>query len=190
MGHQPEEVRAEAGMAVPGSAGKSARPRERKVPELMRLVAEEAAEHILAPHFKALGVKLQFNEDGSPHIEYDDSGGVKLFGVSKDGDVFVSEHTDVGGQIAAAEKILDRVWGKSKQSHELAGPGGGPVRVEVPRSSTRAAEVARILSEAGALPGSATPAQHEGRQRRLPPQRPVAGPASEQSSNGHDNGAG
>jgi hypothetical protein len=31
-------------------------------------------------------------------------------------------------RVAAANSLLDRGWGKPVQSHEVGGPGGGPVR--------------------------------------------------------------
>jgi hypothetical protein len=35
-----------------------------------------------------------------------------------------------GARVSAATAILDRAYGKPPQSHELSGPGGGPIKTE------------------------------------------------------------
>lgn len=73
-----------------------------------------------------------------------------------------SAHVETVGDpevaMKAAERILDRVYGKPKQTTELSGPDGGPISVEVPTGEERQQQVASLL--AGAL--GATPAVNGG----------------------------
>jgi hypothetical protein len=163
MAHQPKEVIESRGFggAQPGSG----RPRRPRAVDVLREQVEERLEEVLAPLWDGLEAEKAVVVSGGQH----EPG-------------FVEYVTDMPTRLRAAADILDRVYGRPKQTTEIAGPDGGPVRVEVPRTAERAASVARILAGAGALP---SPAAHEGRRRAQP-----AAPAPVKSSNGNGNGHG
>jgi hypothetical protein len=162
MAHQPEEVREARGFG--GSQPGAGAPRRPRATEVLRERVEAEIDKVLAPLFDGLEAqKPVVVSDGhldGAHIEWAD---------------------DMPTRLRAAADILDRVYGKPKQTTEIAGPDGGPVRVDVPRTAQRASQVARILAGAGALP---SPAAHEGRRRAQP-----AAPAPVRT-NGHRNGHG
>jgi hypothetical protein len=83
---------------------------------------------VFEPHFRALGYSLSF-EGGEARLTKVDGGGVKVHS-SFQGEVYVSEHDDLGAMLDVAEKLLDRVYGKPKQSTELTGADNGPIKVE------------------------------------------------------------
>ncbi len=70
---------------------------------------------VLRPHFKALGLHLADDLTVTP-LER----GAILTGQSKDGTVVASTIEDLAAQMEAAEKLLDRIYGRPKQSTELA----------------------------------------------------------------------
>lgn len=104
------------------------RPPKPKPSEIARELVEEHVEVTLRPHFNALGYEIVLDENGA-HLQEKPNGGVKLYGESKDGYINVSEHDDLGAMIGAAEKLLDRVYGRPKQVSEVSGPDGAPVQV-------------------------------------------------------------
>lgn len=109
--------------AQASAAGKlGGRPPLPKPTDVARQLIEENVTRILRPHFLALGMDLA--GDGSVQIVP----GAVMVGESKDGDMIASDIEDLGAQIAAAEKLLDRVYGKPKQATEISGPDGGPVK--------------------------------------------------------------
>jgi hypothetical protein len=134
--------------AQASAAGKlGGRPPLPKPTDVARRLIEENVHRILRPHFLALG--LDISDDGT--VERRDGGAV-MFGESKDGDIVKSGYEDLGAQMAAAEKLLDRVYGKPKQATEISGPEGGPVvTVELPTAPEWQAQVAKVLLETGAL---------------------------------------
>ena len=75
----------------------------------MRERVEERIDEILAPYFDAI-------RSAVVHATYE-------------GEVLPSQHPDLGARIAAAEKVLNRVYGKPRQVQEVTGEGGGPVEV-------------------------------------------------------------
>lgn len=125
------------------------RPPNPKPSEVMRRLVEEHVETVIAPHFRTLGYKVERNEAGELTIIADPNGGAKIYGESKEGDINVTDHDDLGAHIAAAEKLLDRVYGRPKQSTELTGAEGGPVEV-VPVTREKAEQVSGILDGVGA----------------------------------------
>jgi hypothetical protein len=183
LAHADAETRESVGFG--GSQPNAGRPKRPRATDLQRAVVEAAAEKLLEPYMKALGLEVEwkYDEDGrpAPVVTQGVYGGVGLVvhGESKDGDIVVSEHEDLLGQIGVVEKMFDRVFGKPKQTQEIAGPDGGPVRIDVPRTAQRASAVARILAGASALPSSGP---HEGRRR-------PAAPAPAKAPNGNGNGA-
>lgn len=130
-----------------GSQARAGRPPLPKPTDLARELVERHVVAILRPHFRALGLELADDGSATP-IE---SGGAKLFGTSRDGVVRPSDVEDLGAQIAASEKLLDRVYGKPKVSAEVSGPAGEPVPiVQISRDPQRAAVVDQILVMVGA----------------------------------------
>jgi hypothetical protein len=136
---------ARIGGAQPGAG----RPRQQRPSEVAQRLIEDNVAVVLGPHFRALGFDVVQAEEGlalTPIAE----GGAKLHGTSKDGLVRASEHDDIGAQIAASEKLQDRIYGRPKQSQEISGPEGGPVRtlpMEPPDpDGTRSAKVAEIIA--------------------------------------------
>lgn len=133
-----------------GGAQKGTGPKPKpRADEVMRAVLASAPLAFLRPYMDALGVEV---DPTTLEVRQLPGHGLKLFGTSKEGDVFVSEYEDIGGQMKAAEMILDRVLGRPKQATELTGADGGNVVVEVPWSAERASKVAEVLRNAGAIP--------------------------------------
>lgn len=122
------------------------RPPMPKPTEVARQLVERHVYAVLRPHFKALGLELEDDGSVTPMTL-----GAVLTGESKDGIVIASKIEDLGAQIAAAEKLLDRVYGRPKQSTEISGPDGGPVEM-VPVAQDRGDQVARILGGTRAVP--------------------------------------
>jgi hypothetical protein len=89
---------------------------------------EENVAVVLRPHFRTLGHDVEVTDDGLRLVPIE-GGGAKLYGTSKDGDVIVSEHDDLGAMIVSSEKLQDRIYGKSRQALEHAGPDGGPIEL-------------------------------------------------------------
>lgn len=125
------------------------RPPMPKPSEIMRRLVEEHVESVLAPHFRTLGYKVVRSEDGELTIEADPEGGAKIYGESKEGDINMTQHDDLGAQIVAAEKLLDRIYGRPKQSTELTGAEGGALEI-VPVSREKAKQGAAIAAAVGA----------------------------------------
>lgn len=119
----------------------------------MRNVVETAIDKIVGRYFAALGLKfVGFDEDGDAVVQ--DLGmdqGLVLHSASKDGVVKISKFPDLAAQVAVMEKLLDRVYGKPKQTQVLEG-GVKPVQVEPTRTADRAIEVASLLQKFGAIP--------------------------------------
>jgi hypothetical protein len=138
-----------------------------KAPEMLRQIMETHVEQIVRPYFEGLGIKLigYDEETGSPIVEEIEGGGLKLYGESKDGDIEMSNYPDIVGRVAIAEKLLDRVYGKPKQSTTIEG-GVNPIRIQPVRTGDRAMEVASILAQARALPPAPDATPHDGRRRR------------------------
>lgn len=117
--HSPKEVQEASGFG--GAQPNSGRPKLPKVTDLARQRVEQAVEALLEPYFRTLGV------------EFDQAGrvvrvpGAKLVHKDQNG-TFVTDIDDLGARIMAAEKLLDRVYGKPRQSTEVTGPDGGPLQ--------------------------------------------------------------
>lgn len=109
MGHADKETRAKARFG--GFQPNGGRPKLPKPTDLARELVEKHAAALLRPHFKSLGLLL--NDDGS--VTALETGAV----VVHNGEATGVE--DLGAAIAAAEKLLDRVYGKPKQATELSG---------------------------------------------------------------------
>lgn len=136
------------------------RPRNPRPHEVMRDLIERNIGALLEPYFKVLGYDVvDAGEEGlklAPSL----GGGAKLY-ASFEGDVVVSGHDDLGAMQAAAERLLDRVYGKPKQQTELTGAEGGPVDVRQTLDLQRldAADLAQleVLLERAAASDAAEP---------------------------------
>jgi hypothetical protein len=148
-GAHPEDP-ASARFGSPAQASRAGklggRPPLPRPTEVARKLIEENVTAILRPHFLAIGIEL--HADGTTtRLE----GGATMFGESKEGEIVASQYEDLGAQIQAAEKLLDRVYGRPKQQTELVGEGGGPIEfVPVKR---QAGDVVSILQGTGAVKG-------------------------------------
>jgi hypothetical protein len=119
-------------------AGASEKPRTPGLMEVLRARVEAHADEILAPYFKALGVGV--DRDGNPigrgaiHVYHGEA----------------TDLEDLGAQIEAAERLIDRVFGKPRQTTELTGPEGGPIEIAPPvdavERAVRAAELIRLAA--------------------------------------------
>lgn len=128
------------------------RPRLPRPTEVARELVEENVLAILRPHFLTLGYDVEI-VDGGPVLTKRQDGGAKLYGTSREGLVRVSDAEDLAAMIAAAEKLLDRVYGRPKQATELTGPDGGPVQteatvVEVAPPADRRAQILKLAAGA------------------------------------------
>ena len=95
------------------------RPRIPKPTELARQLVETHVVTLLRPHFRTLGLMLNDDLTTQPLPR----GAV----VVHQGEATTIE--DLGAQIAAAEKLLDRVYGKPRQAVEHTGKDDGPIEV-------------------------------------------------------------
>lgn len=96
--------KARIGGAQPGAG----RPRKPRVVDVMRERVEEEIEAVLAPYFDTL-------KNAVLHAKHH-------------GIVYPSDLPDLGARIEAAEKLLDRVYGKPVQVSEI-GSGDKPLRI-------------------------------------------------------------
>lgn len=124
LAHSDREARESVGFygAQPGAG----RPRLEKPLEVARRLVEENVEQLLRPHFAALGCRLERNDAGELAVTPDPDLRPKVT-ASYQGEVFASHIEDLQAQLEAAERLLDRVYGKPKQATEITGANGGPV---------------------------------------------------------------
>lgn len=159
IAHQPAEVRKAVGHKSGTRDGQTHRDGSRaipiRVPELAKRIVEANAAAVLYPYLRALGLKaMREKASGQIVVVPDPAGRARLYGTSKDGRVVMSSYEDLGAMIAAAEKLLDRIYGRPKQALSIAGEPGQPgvgVQVSVAGDQNRAFEVAQILASAGAV---------------------------------------
>lgn len=152
IAHQEEKVKAAVGHASGTRAG-GGRKDPLKVPVLAKQIVEANALAILYPYLRALGlVAKRHKATGQVVFVPRPELRAKLYGTSKDGIVRMSSYEDLEAMMRAAERLMDRIYGKPKQALELAGSeDGNAVRVEVASNKDRAAEVAQILAMTGAV---------------------------------------
>lgn len=122
-------------------------------PLMMRRILEANAMAVLYPYLRAMGLKaMRHKPTGEIVIVPTPETRAKLYGISKDGEVKMSQYEDLAAMMAVAEKMMDRVYGRPKQAISLAGePDSAPVQVSVSGSTERALEVAQILVSTGAV---------------------------------------
>lgn len=137
-----------------GVEGKRLKPRIQNatVPSLMKSVVEVATERLIARYLGALGLEfIGFDEDGNPIVlENGMEKGVRIYGESKDGDIVMTDYPDLMAQIQVMEKLMDRTYGKPKQTNVIEG-GSKPIKVQPVRSAERSQEVASLLQRVGAI---------------------------------------
>lgn len=117
----PDEYR--IGGATPGG-GRKRKPRP---DEVARRLVEDNVIAVLRPYWRTLGFDVVIGADG-PELEKLPDGGAKATATHQ-GEVIASDIEDLGTQMAAAEKLLDRVYGRPRQATEISGPEGGAVEV-------------------------------------------------------------
>lgn len=151
-GHQSKDVKERKGF---GGAQEGSGPKKLDDPfDVAREAVRQHAELLIRPHFKVLGydIEIKHTADGPELLltELKD-GGAKLFGESKDGVVKMSRFEDLGAQIAAAEKLIDRLWGRPKVAVEHSGGQKFEIVDTTPiQDPGHAAAVAQILARARA----------------------------------------
>lgn len=127
MAHQPKDEKERLGFG--GAQPNAGRPKMPSVSEIQRQLVEQNAAIILRPHFRALGYDFNvdpatgdfiIDESGRISMVMIEDGGIRLH-TTFEGDVVVSNHEDLGAQIEAAEKLLNRALGRPKQQTELSG---------------------------------------------------------------------
>lgn len=134
--------------------GALAREKKRPKPhDLLRQVIEARPELFMRPFLEALGIRLSFaidEETGEAYPVVEEVGdGAVIYGVSKDGDVVISRHRDLEAQQRAAERLMDRVYGKPKQTNINIDPSKETYTPEIiPYDKQRQDDVAAILAEA------------------------------------------
>lgn len=153
MAHADEATRAEMGFGGPVNGAKGgAATRVPKPLEMARTLLEENAAVILRPHFRTLGYDVEVTGEGRLELSELEGGGAKVYGESKDGVINMSAYDDLAAMINAAEKLLDRIFGRPRQAMELTGDGGGPIETRelLPSDADFHSEVAAVLAEAEA----------------------------------------
>ena len=108
ISHSPRKTRAALGFG--GVQPGSGRPANPRVVDVMRERVEKEIDAILEPYFDQL-------EGAVVHATFQ-------------GGVYPSDHPDTGARIEAAEKLLDRVYGRPTQTTALTGADGGAIRIE------------------------------------------------------------
>lgn len=127
------------------------RPRLPRPSEIAQQLIERNELALQRPYWRALGYDVVIGEHGPELVQLDD-GGAKIYGESKDGDINMTEHDDLGAQMNAAEKLQDRVYGRPKQATEITSPDGGGFVLIAPANATeKSRKAAELLRDAGAI---------------------------------------
>lgn len=137
-----------------GSQTAAARPRQPAPFDQMAQAVAEAPALLMRPYLDTLG--LDWDSDTGelkPRIRKDGSEdpGARIVGFSREGVARISKHKNLDAHMRAAKELADRLYGKPRQSMELAGSTSGATVVHVPMDAERAGKVSRILVECGAV---------------------------------------
>ena len=136
LSHTPQDQRGSVrfGGPQPGSG----RPRNPRPLEVLRGKVEAEIEKWLAPYEEAL----------------DASAGI-VVGTGPNATLEILP--DYNTRMRAATAVLDRVYGRPKQTTELTGEGGGPIQTQelIPSDADWHTQVAEVLEEARAAASSA-----------------------------------
>ena len=120
--------------------------------DVARELVEENVGALLRPYFRTLGFDVVAGPDGLELLPLEH--GAVLYGESKEGVVKASAHEDLGAQMAAAERLFDRIYGRPKQQTEVSGPDEGPIVLDVPADATeKSAKAALLLQQLGHVDG-------------------------------------
>lgn len=119
-GHDPE-LPQRTQLTAEDRAKGGAATRKVKPMEIERRVMENYAIAWMRPYWRILGFDVRLDDDGELCLTELPEGGAKLHGESRDGVVRVSGHDDLAAQMAAAEKLRDRVFGRPTSRAEVAG---------------------------------------------------------------------
>jgi len=131
----------------PGSNALRNKPKVRRPLELLGEAIVKAPGLLMQPYLEALG--LAWNEETEELVKVGD--GAKIVGFSREGYARVSKHKDLEAQQRAAERMLDRVFGKPRQAVDVGAGGNGMVGIVIPQTAERARVVLDVLQESGAL---------------------------------------
>jgi hypothetical protein len=124
LSHAPLKVR-EALRFAGGQPGSGRKPKP-SVPQQMREIVEQHAGEIMQVYFEGLQAHKPVVVGNGAHAT------LELV-------------PDDSVRMRAGDALLDRVYGKPKQTTEMTGSGGGPVRVHLPSDDERARLVADAL---------------------------------------------
>lgn len=128
--------------------GTSRKPVYRKVTpgEIAHELIQRSPQYFLRPYLQVLGLKLDENGD-----VVQIGTGLKLHGYSRGGQVIRSKYPDYVGQVNVAEKLMDRIYGKARQSVDLASMNT-TVSVSIVMDVDRVDKVSETLIKAGVFP--------------------------------------
>lgn len=118
IAHAPADTRRR--LAFHGPTPGSGRPRLERPTEAMQRLVEENVLAVLRPHFMALGYDVVL-KDGRPALQ---EGVMPTLTAAFQGEVSQSDVVDLGAMLEAAEKLLDRVYGRPRQALEHTGADG------------------------------------------------------------------
>ncbi len=104
-----------------GAQEGAGRPRKVKPMELEKRLLENYAIAWMQPYWRILGFEIEIDAEGELQLTERPEGGAKIYGESKDGDINMTGHDDLGAQMAAAEKLRDRVFGRPQSRSEFSG---------------------------------------------------------------------
>lgn len=120
LAHADADTRASVGF-VPEAGKAGGRPRKVKPMEIEKRLMERYAIAWMKPYWRILGFDVGLDADGELYLTELPEGGAKLYGESKEGFIHVSDADDLGAQMAAAEKLRDRVFGRPTSKSEFSG---------------------------------------------------------------------
>lgn len=104
---------------------------------------------LVKPQLEALG--FEWDEKTGALVDLDD--GATHVGFSREGVARKSKIADHAMRMKAANDLVDRIFGKPRQAVELGAEGSGMAVAIVPKDAGRYRAVAKVLLEAGAIPG-------------------------------------
>jgi len=119
-GHDPDLPR-KTQLTAEDRAKGGAATRKVKPMEIEKRLLENYAIAWMRPYWRILGFDVHLDDDGELALTELPEGGAKLHGESRDGVVRVSDHDDLAAQMAAAEKLRDRVFGRPTSRSQFEG---------------------------------------------------------------------
>lgn len=98
-------------------------------------------------------LRKRFEEDADRYLKPLEEAieAMKAVVVGNGGSARIEMVEDFQVRLRAVETILDRIYGRPRQSVEHTGTDGAPMEVSIPQSTERELAVAKILAETGAL---------------------------------------